>query len=184
MSLAVAIQNYVDKQTELDTRRAEYENLLRVSIPQAQRDLSNAEAEKQAAELTLRRAVTSEEVKNARDVVALKDEDVKILQQLHDNLVESKNAFENARGTLDADASRARREMFLAKRDELMEQFQIPEAEFLLLEMIVAAGSGASDGWGSAYFMTPVGEKYGVMDKERVETVRESILTEMLASIE
>ncbi len=184
MTILNAVQAYVAAKNALESAMTEASGLVQTSIPQAQNDLHVAETSVQVAGKNLRNATTASEVQAAREALEAAEQSVKDLTQLKDNLEARVADIERRKGRLEADVSNAARQVWVLKRAELMEQFEIPAAEFELLEKLVAATDGEKDGWGNRVLGDPINEKYGrLLDQQRSKQLRDDMMDELIAGL-
>ena len=184
MTILNAVQAYVDAKNTFDSAMAEAQNMRLVLIPQAKNELHLAETSMQVATANLRNAVTAGEVQTAREALATAEQSVKDLIQLKDNLEARVAEFDRRKMRLETDVANASREVWGLKRAELMAQFEIPAAEFELLEKLVAATDGEKDGWGNKVMGDPINEKYGrLLDHERSKLLRDQMLNELIGQL-
>ncbi|WP_417581518.1 hypothetical protein [Nitrincola sp.] len=184
MTILEAVQAFVDARAALQAAEDENNNMRTVLLPNALNSLSVAQGSKQMATSQLRAAVTPEEVLTARAALNSAEQSEKDLIQLKDNLESRLANFQTKRNLLNTSREAALREVWRIKREELKAQFEIPEAVFLQMEMLLAALDGEKEGWGGRLFRQPVEEKYGrAMAYERSEELRESMLNELIAQL-
>ena len=184
MSILVAVQAFVNARDALQAAYDENNHMRTVLLPNALSSLSDAQHSKQLAASQLRAAVTPEEVLSARAALNSAEQSEKDLIQLKDNLEFRLANFQTKRNKLDTEKSSALREVWRIKREELMAQFEIPEAVFLQMEKLVAAYDGMKDGWGGGLIAQPVEEKYGrEVSSDRTTLLREAMLDELIEQL-
>ncbi len=183
MTLTEAIQNYVGFKADFDTAEADYTNTQQVLVPQANDAVHSAEIQVSTDQAALRQATTTGDVQTARAAVEASKQALQDCIQLHDNLVAKMRSYELKRDQLMRDVKLAYIRMFELKRADLLSQFEIPVAQFDLLERILATGNGASSTWGTTLYSVPVDEKYGRMDFEQMKQLEQTLVSEMVASV-
>ena len=179
-----ATRIYVDAKATLDAAMAEHRNMEMNLIPRAKADLLAAQSQASIAAHALKNAVTAEEIQAARQTLALAEQAVSSQSQLKENLERRAKEFPVQKNRMESVVSSAAREVWVLKRAELMAQFEIPAAEFELLEKLVAATDGEKDGWGNKVMGDPINEKYGrLLDHERSKLLRDQMLTELIGQL-
>ncbi|WP_027853502.1 hypothetical protein [Marinobacterium litorale] len=184
MTLTEAIQNYVDLKTAFDTDEAENTNISQVLLPQAEQAITTAENTKSQAALALRQATTTVDVQAARQALTEAEQGLQDCIQLKDNLDAKLRGWGANRNVKMAGVTAAYKDMFKLKYEELFGQFDIPAAQFDVLEQLMAA-KAAAEGYvfSEMPYNRPIADKYGSMEGGRVKQLKDQLLTEMIASL-
>lgn len=181
MATATLISAYNSLKSSFNKEITEYNDLISVHIPSAVSQIKSAHSVLGAKQHALRLAVTAESVKTAKADVIAAEEHLSDLTQLKENLERQSRSFEHTQDTKERELRRARIDMWQSIRHDLISSLNLSPEVLSQLERVVVATGNAEfvqfeiDG----SLGTPIKEKYGSIDSDRMQEITEVMMAEM-----
>jgi hypothetical protein len=179
MSLQNLISTYKQLRDSLNADAESIASIIDARIPAENEAKSAAEGTLEMARHALRKAITDEEIQNARIAIAKAEENLANKSQLVANLEAKVGAFQHKKMSREMEVEQARNAMWQAKRAQLLEALKLDSALKAELDNLIAVSAQLRQGWLTRQYGYAITEKFDQINEADIQAATDSLITDM-----